>query len=269
MCTDKEFINIVKNSYTYAGVCRALGLYPKGKNLNTIKQGIQELNIDTSHFSLKGLKLITRKQKLTLNEILVENSTYQSGKLGKRLIKEGIKEHKCECCNLSKWQDKLIPLELHHINGIHTDNRLENLQLLCPNCHALTDSYRGKNTHKHIMTVSKQLDSELYEPVVKKKRHIKKENKKDNKKEKRYCIVCGKELNRTQTKFCSQECSHKNQIISKPSKEELLSVLKDTQVFRQVGKIFNVTDNAVKKWCISYNIPSHSKELKEYIKSIV
>ena len=129
MCTDKEFINIVKNSYTYAGVCRAFGLYPKGKNLNTIKQRIQELNIDTSHFSLKGLKLITIKQKLTLNEILVENSTYQSGKLGKRLIKEGIKEHKCECCNLSKWQDKLIPLELHHINGIHTDNRLENLQL--------------------------------------------------------------------------------------------------------------------------------------------
>lgn len=119
------------------------------------------------------------------------------------------------------------------------------------------------------MTVSKQLDSELYESVVKKKRHIKKENKKDNKKEKRYCIVCGKELNRKQTKFCSQECSHKNQIISKPSKEELLSVLKDTQVFRQVGKIFNVTDNAVKKWCISYDIPSHSKELKEYIKLIV
>lgn len=53
------------------------------------------------------------------------------------------------------------------------------------------------------MTVSKQLDSELYEPVVKKKRHIKKESKKDNKKEKRYCIVCGKELNKRQTKFCS------------------------------------------------------------------
>ena len=78
------------------------------------------------------------------------------------------------------------------------------------------------------MTVAKQLDSELYEPVVKKKRYIKKENKN----EKRYCIVCGKELNRKQTKFCSYECSHKNQIISKPSKDELLSVLKDTQVFR-------------------------------------
>ena len=83
-----------------------------------------------------------------MKEILKEDSIYQSYKLAKRLIKEGIKEYKCECCNLSKWQNKPIPLELHHINGIHSDNRLENLQLLCPNCHALTDSYRGKNIKK-------------------------------------------------------------------------------------------------------------------------
>ena len=80
-----------------------------------------------------------------LSEILVENSNYQSFKLSQRLLKEGVKEHKCERCKRSEWEGVFIPLELHHLNGVRTDNRISNLQLLCPNCHALTDNYRGKN----------------------------------------------------------------------------------------------------------------------------
>ena len=83
-----------------------------------------------------------------IEEILVENSTYQSYKLKKRLIAEGIKKSVCESCGQSEWLEQPIPLELHHINGNNSDNRLENLRLLCPNCHALTDSYRGKNKRK-------------------------------------------------------------------------------------------------------------------------
>ena len=92
-----------------------------------------------------GLKFIP-KQKQSLSEILVEHSTFISTyKLKLRLFKEGLKEKRCECCGLHMWQGREIPLELHHINGIKDDLRLENLQILCPNCHAMTDNYRGRN----------------------------------------------------------------------------------------------------------------------------
>ena len=82
------------------------------------------------------------------NVLLIENSGWTSHNIRNRILSEGIKEHKCECCGLTEWLGHPIPLELHHLNGIHTDNRLENLQVLCPNCHARTDSYRGKNCSK-------------------------------------------------------------------------------------------------------------------------
>ena len=89
------------------------------------------------------------KSVTDLKEILVKDSFYQSYKLKKRLLKEGFKEQRCECCGLEKWQGMPIPLESHHVNGDNRDNRTENLQLLCPNCHALTDNYRGLNKSAH------------------------------------------------------------------------------------------------------------------------
>lgn len=84
----------------------------------------------------------------TLESILVENSSYQSNKLRIKLLKAGIKKHKCETCNGTEWNGKPIPLELSHKNGNNSDHRLENLEMICPNCHALTDTYRGKNWGK-------------------------------------------------------------------------------------------------------------------------
>jgi 5-methylcytosine-specific restriction endonuclease McrA len=83
---------------------------------------------------------------IPLEKILIENSTYvSSNDLRQRLIKEGIFEYRCMGCGLDTWLDQPIPLELDHINGSRSDQRLENLRLLCPNCHALTPTYRGKN----------------------------------------------------------------------------------------------------------------------------
>jgi Zn finger protein HypA/HybF involved in hydrogenase expression len=146
---DEEFSEIVKSSLSIAEVIRKCNGVLAGGNYRSIKKRIAQLNLDTSHFTGQGWNVGERfkspvKAK-SLVEILVEDSFYQSYKLAKRLLKEGIKKRKCECCGNTTWLDKDIPLELHHINGDNTDNRLENLQLLCPNCHAMTDNYRGKN----------------------------------------------------------------------------------------------------------------------------
>ena len=72
----------------------------------------------------------------------------QSNKLRRKLLREGLKEAKCECCGNDQWNGVPIPLEVHHKDGNKTNNELDNLQILCPNCHALTPTYRGKNIKK-------------------------------------------------------------------------------------------------------------------------
>ena len=148
--TDEQFIEAVKSSLSYAQVIEKLGLKVAGSNYDTVKRKIQELNLDISHMTGKAWNQGERFHKLVqprkLSEVLVEHSTWiNSNNLRKRLIKEGLKEYKCECCNRTEWLGKPIKLELHHINGIKDDLRIENLQILCPNCHAYTDNYRGKN----------------------------------------------------------------------------------------------------------------------------
>jgi 5-methylcytosine-specific restriction endonuclease McrA len=81
----------------------------------------------------------------------IESGTWNPIHSSLRTIKDYIlrtRGHKCESCSLDSWQDNPIPLEIHHMNGNAKDNQLNNLQLICPNCHALTDSYKGKNKGK-------------------------------------------------------------------------------------------------------------------------
>lgn len=81
----------------------------------------------------------------TLEEILVENSPYSTGNARKRLLSSGTKAKACEECGITEWNGKSITFALHHINGINNDHRLENLCLLCPNCHSQTETYKGRN----------------------------------------------------------------------------------------------------------------------------
>jgi hypothetical protein len=150
---EKEFLeSIVKNCGSIRQVLLKLGLKEAGGNYENIKARIISFNIDTSHFH--GMTWNKGKKWSKVKDIsnkLVEHSTYSSGlpissyKLKNQLIKLGYKKHICESCGLEEWKNNPIPLELHHVNGNRYDNRIENLQLLCPNCHSFTDNYRAKN----------------------------------------------------------------------------------------------------------------------------
>ena len=109
--------------------------------------------INTNHLKgkgwNKGLKGIG-KARIPLEKILIKGSNFQSYKLKKRLFKAGLKKPKCEKCGWArKSADGRLPLELDHMNGDSTDNRLENLQILCPNCHSLQPTHRGRNLNHH------------------------------------------------------------------------------------------------------------------------
>ena len=153
LSTDEEFRRAVAESLSVRQVLERIGLVPAGGNYKTVHSRIQKLGLDTSHFTgaawNQGERYRMVGKPFSWEGILVENSVYTSTfRLRNRLIQYGFKAEQCEQCGLREWRGEPVPLELHHVNGINNDHRLANLQLLCPNCHAVTENYRGKNQRK-------------------------------------------------------------------------------------------------------------------------
>lgn len=144
---------IISTSLSYAEVLRKMKIKPSGGNYATLKSAIKKCEYDISHFTGKawnqGEKYKPVNPPKKLNEVLVKNNPVNTHKLKLRLIKEGLKKHICENCQLNEWQGKPIPIELDHVDGDRDNNQIENLKILCPNCHAQTDTYRGKNKKRY------------------------------------------------------------------------------------------------------------------------
>ena len=138
----------VETSTSYRQVIAKIGLRPTGGNYEQVKKYIKEEHLNTGHFKGKawnaGLKGIGRP-RISLDEILVKNSNFQSFKLKNRLFQVGLKPKYCELCGWAKkTPDGYLPLELDHVNGDRHDNRLGNLRILCPNCHSLQPTHRSR-----------------------------------------------------------------------------------------------------------------------------
>lgn len=142
----EELSKIVMGVLSIAEVCRRLDMKAVGGNYKTLKKYFKLYDIDTSHFTGQGWnvgeKFTNFSKSYTLEEILIENSPYTSSNhLRIRLIKEGVKEDRCEKCKIVDWCGEPLSFHLDHINGDNTDNRIENLKILCPNCHSQTPTY--------------------------------------------------------------------------------------------------------------------------------
>jgi len=139
---DDEIVSVALSAPSATSAASILGI-----KYSTFKVHAERLGVFKTNQSGKGIsKPITDERKIILSDILEgKHPHYQSNKLRKRLIVEGVKERKCECCGLTEWLGKNISLELDHIDGNCYNHRIENLRIVCPNCHAQTETYRGKN----------------------------------------------------------------------------------------------------------------------------
>lgn len=258
-------IKLLPISNSINDLCKKLGIRPVDGYYRKIKKIIEKNNLSTEHFGT----FIIRKNyrfnsngkfvKMTDKEFFSDNSNRTGYSLLKRLIDGGYRHYCCEDCGLDEWNGKPIKLQVHHINGNHYDNRLENLQILCPNCHSQTDTYARKNkqTNNRSFLVSKRSE----EILKKQDSTFKPDFNEPILKEIKYCQYCGKEIHGDGNKYCSQECSHSANIKLSVDKETLIEDFKTLKSYMAVGRKYGVSDNAIRKRCIKLCIYNEIQDL--------
>lgn len=202
-----------------------------GKVSKIIKDYCQKQNISLEHLTVHSKTPIKRNEE----NVFIINSTASQAVLRRWYIKGNYTKYECSICGQQPfWNGKELSLTLDHINGINTDDRLENLRWVCPNCDRQLDTFCSKN------------------------------NRKEHINQKFYCIDCGKEVSYKATRCMTCEKIRIRKIKNRPLAEELQNILLQNKGnFSKVGKLFEVSDNTIRKWCKSYNLPYHSSDYKQ------
>lgn len=217
---------VVPNCINLTEVLQVLEIPRQGNNSKTLRNILDSNAIDYSHFT--GRARNYNNKTVPIEEYLSNAKSIGTYALKEKLIKVGLKQNCCECCGISEWRGKKLTIQLHHIDGNHNNNSLENLQMLCPNCHSQTESYCGNANNNKI---------------------------------KYHCKNCGKEIGRGST-YCTVCAKMSKRKVTRPSKEELFNLLINTPNFCEIGRRFGVSEASIRKWCRSYGIPSNIKEYK-------
>lgn len=231
----EQLKSMVDSSNTWGDMFNQLNMRLAGGNIKTLRQVLQDNNLyevfikRSSEHRNNDLSNRRIKLRIPLNEILVENSNYKgTQKLKDRLIKEGLKQDKCECCGQEPvWNGNKLVLQLDHINGNHKDNRIENLRVICPNCHTQTETFCGKH----------------------------------NKVKKYYCKECGNSFGGFGSSGICRHCVALKQPrkVERPSIEQLTREIMESS-YVAVGKKYGVSNNAIKKWIKNVSLSSNGQD---------
>lgn len=267
----EEFQKLINESTSISEILRKLNLKDRGANHTKLSRFLKESDFDTSSLVGRHIKRYNDKgvPKKWLSEVLCENSTGNSYKLKERLIEYGVKKNQCENpkCGITEWCGEPITLELHHINGNHYDNRLENLVLLCPNCHSQTSNFRGKNSNNLLNEKLSEIAIEesktgmenllKYEEERKEQIKLNKikysiirktEKKEPKQKEIIYCKICGNPIEGKGKYFCSVKCLTEYQRGQKPyTNEDIIEKSKECTTLEELGRCFGITGAGIKK----------------------
>lgn len=215
--TEENLKTAVAKSISVAEVLKNLDMSITTSNYRSFYRSISLYKIDTSHFRGQAHLLgKNHKSKTTipLDQILIEDSIYLGiAYLKVRLIKDGLLKYECYECGISTWKGKKLSLQLDHINGTHNDHRIENLRLLCPNCHSQTETFCGKNIKSDI--------------------------------ESRRICECGNKKNED-SKTCRKCAANKRKKITWPSLDDLLIMI-NNQGYSKTAQELGVSATSVKK----------------------
>src|SRR4051794_21499789 len=223
-------------SRSYSEALRRLGMRAAGGNHRTIRRYAEEVwRIPVDHFDpIAARSAPLRRKPVGLAEVLVEGSTYQRSRLKERLFAEGLKTRACELCGQGElWHGRRMALILDHVNGVHDDNRLDNLRVVCANCNATLETHCGRNN------VLPQAE--------------------------RACRHCGTPFRprAARQRYCSRACGQRasgrrgsqpdRRRVARPPYDQLLGEI-EALGYSAVGRTYGVSGNAIRKWQRAYEL---------------